>query len=443
MVHTQFQKHKKILDNSEDSTDNVKLEKIDIPYVQVPGGGIFAYINGDSTGKTVLLRSDIDALPILESETNLKNKKVCISKNPGVMHGCGHDDHIAMLLSAAKILKNMEASLNGRVVLMFEEGEEGHRNIEKLLAYMAEKDMKFDTCYASHVRWNIPTGKLSCCQGSAMSGLYHFVLEINGKGGHGSRPDLAHSVIDCFHDIYSNLDTLRLKYIKPNTVLTWSLGSVNAGATFNLIPDKLTCEGSIRMVDRNSGKEFIKEFERIVAAICPLNYCTYQFKLLEQLLPTENYPACRKTYIDSIKKQIGEDLIYDCEPWMASETFSYMCSLFPGVETFVGIENDELGSGANHHTPEFDLDEDGLIYGTAAAVSYVLEYFENTPDTSAFEPAYNSISELIATFGQQPGSTEYMDLMLNSNNFGIDGTAELLANVIRKNFELQIFLERV
>ena len=443
MVHTQFQKHKKILDNSEDSTDNVKLEKIDIPYVQVPGGSIFAYINGDSTGKTVLLRSDIDALPILESETNLKNKKVCISKNPGVMHGCGHDGHIAMLLSAAKILKNMEASLNGRVVLMFEEGEEGHRNIEKLLAYMAEKDMKFDTCYASHVRQDIPTGKLSCCQGSAMSGLYHFVLEINGKGGHGSRPDLAHSVIDCFHDIYSNLDTLRLKYIKPNTVLTWSLGSVNAGATFNLIPDKLTCEGSIRMMDRSSGEEFIKEFERIVAAICPLNYCTYQFKLLEQLLPTENYPACRKTYLDSIKKQIGEDVIYDCEPWMASETFSYMCSLFPGVETFVGIKNDELGSGANHHTPEFDLDEDGLTYGTAAAVSYVLEYFENTPDTSAFEPAYNSISELIATFGQQPGSTEYMDLMLNSNNFGIDGTAELLANIIRKNFGLQIFLERV
>lgn len=414
----------------------MKLEKIEIPYVQVPGGGIFAYINGDSTGKTVLLRSDIDALPILESETNLKNKKVCISKNPGVMHGCGHDGHIAMLLTAAKILKNMEASLNGRVVLMFEEGEEGHRNIEKLLAYMAEKDMKFDTCYASHVRWDIPTGKLSCCQGSAMSGLYHFVLEINGKGGHGSRPDLAHSVIDCFHDIYSNLDTLRLKYIKPNTVLTWSLGSVNAGATFNLIPDKLTCEGSIRMMDRNSGEEFIKEFERIVAAICPLNYCTYQFKLLEQLLPTENYPACRKTYLDSIKKQIGEDVIYDCEPWMASETFSYMCSLFPGVETFVGIKNDELGSGANHHTPEFDLDEDGLTYGTAAAVSYVLEYFENTPDTSAFEPAYNSISELIATFGQQPGSTEYMDLMLNSNNFGIDGTAELLANIIRKNFGL-------
>ena len=125
-----------------------------------------------------------------------------------------------------------------------------------------------------------------------MSGLYHFVLEINGKGGHGSRPDLAHSVIDCFHDIYSNLDTLRLKYIKPNTVLTWSLGSVNAGATFNLIPDKLTCEGSIRMMDRSSGEEFIKEFERIVAAICPLNVptslnCWNSFYLQRTILHAE------------------------------------------------------------------------------------------------------------------------------------------------------------
>lgn len=375
-----------------------ELDNLSIPYTQVPGGGIFAYINKDSTGKTILLRSDIDALPIAESETNLKNKKKCISKNPGVMHACGHDGHIAMLLTAAKILKDMEASLSGRVVLMFEEGEEGQRNIEKLLAYMAANDMKFDTCYASHVRWDIPVGKLSCCQGSAMSGLYHFVLEISGKGGHGSRPDLAHSVVDCFHDIYSNLNTLRLKYIKPDTVLTWSIGSVNTGAAFNLIPDRLTCEGSIRMMEQSCGEEFLKEFERIATAICSLNYCTCEFKIVEHLFPTANYPACRKTYLDSVKKYIGEDTVYDCKPWMASETFSYICGLFPGVETFVGIKNEELGSGANHHTPEFDLDEAGLTYGAAAAVGYVLEYFDHTPDTSAFKPIYDRINDLIATF---------------------------------------------
>ena len=104
--------------------------------------------------------------------------------------------------------------LNGRVDPWKFGKEEGYRNYEKKASSTyGRKGHRFDTYYASHVRWDIPTGKLSCCQGSAMSGLYHFVLEINGKGGHGSRPDLAHSVIDCFHDIYSNLDTLRLKYI--------------------------------------------------------------------------------------------------------------------------------------------------------------------------------------------------------------------------------------
>ena len=125
-----------------------------------------------------------------------------------------------------------------------------------------------------------------------MSGLYHFVLEINGKGGHGFRPDLAHSVIDCFHDIYSNLDTLRLKYIKPNTVLTWSLGSVNAGATFNLIPDKLTCEGSIRMIEaaeKNLSKnlnELLLQFVLLITVPTSLN-CWNSFYLQRTILHAE------------------------------------------------------------------------------------------------------------------------------------------------------------
>ena len=128
------------------------LQHEGIEYRSVAGTGVLARIEGTKAcvGRerdALVLRADMDALPIAEA-TGLEFASV----HKGVMHACGHDGHIAMLLSAAKILKNMEASLNGRVVLMFEEGEEGHRNIEKLLAYMAEKDMKFDTCYASHVR---------------------------------------------------------------------------------------------------------------------------------------------------------------------------------------------------------------------------------------------------------------------------------------------------
>lgn len=373
-----------------------QLEQMKIPYVRVPGGGIFGFISGAADGKTVLLRSDIDGLPIQESDCNLKGPKKCVSKIPGVMHGCGHDGHIAMLLTEGMILKELEAELKGSVILMFEQGEEGHGNVKKLCRYIQEKQMKIDTCYATHVRWDIPTGKIACCSGAALSGNYHFELKLMGKAGHGSRPDLAHNVLDCFNEIYSDMASLRLRYVRPDTSLTWSIGSVHAGSRFNMIPDELGCAGSIRMMDWDSGVEFWKEFNRIIEAVCALNYCTYELKLLENMLPAVNDPSCRKVYLNAVEKYLGKDAVYDGIPWMASESFGYMCNMYPSVESFVGIRNDELGSGSNHHTPEFDIDEVGLTSGIAAAVGYVLDFLENVPDTSEFKPICKSMDELLA-----------------------------------------------
>lgn len=373
-----------------------QLDEMQIPYTRVPGGGILGYIEGWEKEKTLLLRADMDALPIQESESNLTQRKSCVSKIPGVMHGCGHDGHVAMLLTTAILLKEMQSELKGSVILMFEEGEEGHMNVEKLCKFLGQQPGKIDGCYASHVRWDIPAGKVSCCQKTALSGNYHFLLKIQGKGGHGSRPDMAHSVIDCFQEIYADMETLRMRYVRPDTSLTWSIGSLHAGSRFNLIPDELECEGSIRMMERQSGADFFHEFERILSAVCPLNYCTYDLDVVESLLPVINHPACRDTYLKAVTRNMGADALFECEPWMASETFSYLCNMYPGVESFVGIRNEELGSGANHHTPEFDMDEEGLMYGVAATVSYVLAFFDNPPDTTDFKPICNSMDELIS-----------------------------------------------
>ena len=174
-----------------------------------------------------------------------------------------------------------------RLQLMFEEGEEGYGNGQNLCLYLQKHKLHADICYASHVRWDVPAGKVACNRGTAMSGLYHFELELFGQAGHGSRPDLAHSTLDCFHEIYNALQTLRLRYVRPNASLTWSIGSIHAGERFNVVPDDLVCQGSVRFLDKDSGMAFWAEFRRVLDSVCPLNYCSYR-------LPEENLTERRR-----------------------------------------------------------------------------------------------------------------------------------------------------
>lgn len=378
-----------------------QLEAMDIPYTQVPGGGILGWIRGDPQGKTVLLRTEMDALPIQENTQNLQGKKVCVSKIPGAMHGCGHDGHMAMVLTAASLLKDMEEELPGNVLLFFEEGEEGHGNIETLLRYMDQAHIHADTCYGTHVRWDIPSKKLACCPGTCMSGLRHFRLTLHGQGGHGSRPDLAHSVVDCFTAIYAQMQTIRLLHVPPDSGLTWSVCSLHAGSTFNVIPDTLTCEGSIRLMDRLAVVPFWREMKHAITALCDVYSCTYQLEMLENLYPVVNDTDARNLFLDAAAAHVGTDALMEVKPWMGSDTYNSICNMIPGVYVFLGIRNDEYGSGANHHTPEFDLDEAALPYGVAAALSYVVEYLKRPPVHAGFQPVAESFAAMYQAMARE------------------------------------------
>lgn len=372
-----------------------ELDAMDIRQVRIPGGGLFGFIDGPAHGKTVLLRADTDALPVLEDSCNLKGPRVCVSKVSGVMHACGHDGHTAMLLTEAKILKSLEKQLKGSVILMFEEGEEGFCNVEKLCGYIQETGLSIDTCYSTHVCWDIPTGKIACTKGTALSGLYCFDLMIHGQGGHGSRPDLCNSPVDCFAAIYESMQTLRLKAVDPRSCLTWSIGQIHAGKSSNVVPEDLSASGTIRFFDSSNGRRFWEEFGRTVEELGKLYRCNTKLICRQILEPTINDPACRRLFLDAVEKNLGSGVLMDWGPWMASESFSYMTSMYPGVNTFIGIKNEMLGSGANHHTPQFDLDEAALPQGVAAAVAYTLEFLENPPDTSGFQSLCGSLKELV------------------------------------------------
>lgn len=379
-----------------------KLDEYGIAHRYIDKGGIIAWIDGKKgPGKTLLIRADIDGLPIVEKDTNLSAKRVCCSLHQGVMHACGHDGHIAMALTAAKILNQQKDTWPGTVVFMFEQGEEQSGPLEYLLRYLEEDSpWHIDACYATHVRWDIPTGKIAICHEAPMAGGFGFSIRINGHGGHGSRPDLAQSPIDCFHEFYSNLQGLRMRTVPPMEGLTISIGTIHSGDVLNVIPNTLTFSGTSRFFSyEKAGKRFYEEFLHLLRHACQMYDCTYDIlHMPKPLYEVQNNPACVTLAEQAVQHYIGPDALTTCTPWMASETFALTARLYPGVLTFTGIANSAKGCGGNHHTPEFDLDEDGLTYGAAACLGFAIDFLTKSiaiPFQKTTEPLHELVQRNI------------------------------------------------
>lgn len=375
-----------------------ELDDMGIEYVVVPNGGIVGQIHGGKPGKTVLIRGDMDALPIQENTRNLTCEKLCVSQNPGVSHACGHDAHTAMLLTDAKILNEHKDEINGNIVLCFEQGEEAGGQIENLLPYIVETmKLPIETCVATHVKWDVEAGQISAEPGPVFSGGYGFTIRLHGKAGHGSRPDLAHSVLDCFNNIYNHMNMIRMKYVSPTDILTFSIGKVECGTALNIVPEELTFAGTLRTFNvEGAGEPFMKQFMAVLEAECKLCQCTYEIiTMRDPLFENYNNEKCSEIARNAVKKYIGEEALTKADPWMACESMQAFLKFWPGVITFTGIKNDKLGSGANHHTPEFDIDERGMIYGVTATLGYVVDFL-NYEGEIPFTPYKGNIRELSA-----------------------------------------------
>lgn len=372
------------------------LEALHLGIHIVPGGGVIGVLGEGEP--CVLLRADCDALPIQESPTNLTFPRCCVSQNPGVMHACGHDAHMAMLLGAARALAAHREEIPGCVLFVFERGEEkgGKGYLEHLLPYIEEK-FAVGACYATHVRWDIPSGKIAVPDGAAMAGAFGFDVTLHGRGGHGSRPDLAVSPIDCFAAIHAQLLALRMRAAAPEQVLTYSLGLVQAGEQGNTIPETLRFAGTVRTFDTaGAGERFAKETRRIIDGTCEAQGCTAEYKHFSKpLYEVRNHPEAAARAKQAIARNVGMLALTAASPWMASESMSAYLKLWPGVLTFTGIRNEKVGAGANHHTPQFDLDEAALLPGAAAACAFALDYLRERP-AYAFERDIVSMQDLVS-----------------------------------------------
>lgn len=378
-----FHRHPELSEEEFHTMDFIeeKLASWDIPSVRVPRGGVLGFIDSGKPGFTVLLRADIDALPIEEDPVNLTKEKVCVSENHGVMHACGHDGHMAMQLIAGKILNAHRDEWAGKVILLFEEGEEnGSKFILQLHKYLDDHHIPVDACYATHVRWDIPAGKETILTGAAMAGVFAYHVEIDGKGGHGSRPDLAVNPLDCFMSFYEALQTVRMQRISPEACLTFSIGSVHMGTAPNVIPDTLSFEGTCRFFDIGAGHTFRKLFFTYLDDECKRAGCTCRVLKDQFLIPVMNDPICADTGRRAVKKYLGDGVLYDAPRWMASESMARSLAKWPGILAFTGIKDDAVGSGAGHHTAKFDIGEKGLLTGAGTAIAYTLAMLEEKPE---------------------------------------------------------------
>ena len=347
-----------------------ELAGLGLAVEKVSNTGLMGILDTGRPGRTLALRADIDALPITENPLNLKNTRICVSENPGACHACGHDAHTAMLLGAARILTYIKDSLNGKLLFCFEEGEEVGLGVKKMIE--ALRGQKADMVWAVHVLSTLETGKFNVSHGPRMAGGRRIVMRVTGRGGHGSRPDLSVNPVYAAAAITTNLSGVLQNRVNPDKPVTVGITSIQGGASENVFPDFADIKGTIRFFDQDEGRRIADIVKKTARDVAEMLGCSVDFDPVTdwygQSVINDREVSLRAE--NTITKLGYSDILAECPPWYASESFALYLAEFPGALAFLGIKNDELGTGAPHHNEKFDVDESALANGVAATVAF-------------------------------------------------------------------------
>ena len=345
-----------------------ELAKMDVPFAVIPDTtNVVAEIKGGRPGKTILLRADIDALPVQEMTDSPFKSEV-----EGAMHACGHDGHTASLLGAARILKEMQEELPGTVKLLFESGEEFRGSFEVVEASGALDGV--DHCFGIHVLSTMPVGKVSVEEGPRMAGTELFTLKVTGKGAHASAPEAGIYALVCSASIIMNLQTIVSRELAPMDTGLVTIGKMTAGQRFNIIPEEAVLEGNLRYYDPRLELGYRDMIERIAFNTAAAFRCKCEMTLFGAGTPAviNSAEAARRGQA-AVKKLFGEDAIGTVAPWMAGDDFAFYMNKLTGCFAFVGAGFPDRENPA-HHNSRFDIHEDSLKMSCALHAQYALDW---------------------------------------------------------------------
>lgn len=363
----------------EEKTSALILEEVKalgLEYERVGDYGIIAILRGASEGKTVMVRADMDALPVDESTDNLIGAKKSVSKNKGVSHACGHDAHVAMVIGAMKVLSKLRDEINGTVLFVFEQAEEIGAGIMPMMKALAKYNVSYS--YGTHVYSGLESGKISVQAGPRMAAITSFNIRVVGKGGHVSRPDLTINPLMCAANIVGTINGIWTGEIDPTKTVTVAVSTLHCGEKNNVIADEAIFGGSLRYYDVTEGKKAFEGIKRVCEGVAAAHRCKIEYdRIFEAPYVVINDQYCSNVAEKSILDLFGEESIGECEPWFATESMALYLNKYPGVLAFLGIDDKEKGFGAGHHTREFDMNNNVLIKGTGASIKYVVNLLNN------------------------------------------------------------------
>jgi amidohydrolase len=319
--------------------------------------GVLGTLRGGKPGGVTLLRADMDALPITEL-----NEVPYRSQRAGVMHACGHDGHVAILLHAARTLAARRAEIPGTLVFCFQPGEEGYAGAKKMIEDGALENPHVDRTFALHLYSGLDVGKIGVRDGAFFASADEFDLKIRGKGGHGAMPQLAIDPIAAGAYVIAALQTIVSREIAPKDPAVVTVGQFTSGTTFNVIPDEATMKGTVRAFDPFVRSSMPERMERILRGLGDAMRFEYEFDYHWSYPPTVNAREINDIVRDVGRRELGEQNVVEHEIVMWAEDMSFMQEVRPGAYFIVGSRGGTETS-VPHHNARFDIDEGALDVG--------------------------------------------------------------------------------
>jgi len=377
------------LGNREFNTSKLIAEQLQKLGIEVKTGiaktGVVGILKGGQPGPVVGLRADMDALPVTErTDVPFKStvKTEYNGQTVGVMHACGHDSHVAMLLGTATVLAGMKDKIKGTVVFIFQPAEEGAPVGETGGAADMVKEgvmdnPKIDAVFGIHINAQTEIGRITYKSGAEMAASDWFSIKVKGKQSHGAYPWQGVDPIAVASQIYTGLQMIVSRQSElPKAPVIITVGKINAGVRENIIPEELTMAGTIRTLDSDMQKDVHEKIRRTATKIAESMGATAEVTIETKTLVTYNTPALVKQMLPSLQKAAGDGNVSETEWVTGGEDFSYFGTKAPSFFFFVGgmPKGKDPKTTSSHHTPDFYIDDSRLDVGIKAFCNIVFDY---------------------------------------------------------------------